>query len=440
MKKTLLGALAFVLVIATMLAGTVLAADDTTASDTLNVATVKMVDANHPIKVDGQMDEAYTTATPLLIAARANSVDGLYTHGYARFVWSKAENALYCHVIMNDAEVNPPFGYAWNGDSVELYVDYTNTGTQEWGLSDKEIKGGGALARGLQYRIDGFKGTPTCYLLEELGENGGTNNPGNKSGEKGNMYWLDEEAGRLSNWGSNVLINENRNLFGWEYANDDPYKRGWGQVTTPYGYMVEFRVNGDGTGAVLKDGMVVRIDLQVNDAYGNDGRGNATQLNVYYSSTYRTKTGDVNAGSVIGFYDTITLSEETVDNTYEAVAEAKLGEYGLADATLEFTMPTKPTERTYTSKVTIDRIYTTRKDSTTKATQGGNDTPGGNEGGNTPGGNEGGNTPGGNETPGGDTEPAKGGCGGSVAIGTSVAMLALVGATGFFAFRKKDEE
>ncbi len=189
--------------------------------------------------------------------------------------------------------------------------------------------------------------------------------------------------------------------------------------------MVEFRVNGDGTGAVLEDGMVVRIDLQVNDAYGNDGRGNATQMNVYYSSTYRTKTGDVNAGSVIGFYDTITLSEEKVQNTYEAVAEAKLGEYGLADATLEFTMPTQPTERTYTSKVTIDRVYTTRKDSgntTTKATQGGTTDPGTN--------------------PGGDTDPGTnpGGCGGSVAIGTSVAMLALVGATGFFAFRKKDEE
>ncbi len=414
MKKTLLGVLAFVLVLATVLTGTVLAADDT-ATDTTNLGEVKMVDADHPILVDGELDEAYTTAIALPINFYNASNADIYTRGVARFVWSKAENALYCHVIMNDVEVAPPASSPWVSDSVEMFVDLTNTGTQSWGISG--IEGDGAMSRGLQYRIEGFKGIASCYLLEE----------------KASTYLYDDEFGRLAN-DKNLLINENKNIFGWEYS-DDATKTCWGYSLTQYGYMVEFRINAAGQGITLADGQTFKFDFQVNDRWGVDANGAGTQSSLFYASTYRQKTGAAASGSVIGYYDSLTLSDEVAQNTYSAVAEAKLVDYGMEDASFEAATTTAATERTYTSKVTIDRVYTTRKDSgntTTKATQGGTTDPGTNPGGET--------DPGTN--PGGDTDPGTnpGGCGGSVAIGTSVAMLALVGATGFFAFRKKDEE
>lgn len=404
MKKTLLGVLAFILVFATVLTGTVLAADDDAAASTTNKGKVYMVDADHPIQVDGELDEAYTTATPLLINFRTAEELDIYTHGWARFVWSKAENALYCHVLMNDVEVSPAGEYPWNSDSVELFVDLTNTGTQEWGIAG--LTGEGAMSRGLQYRIDGYKGNPSCYLLEES-----------------STYTLDRDKGRLANPKNNLLINENTNIFGWEYANNDPVKRGWGYKLTEHGYMVEFRINASGQGMTLADGQTFRFDIQVNDRYRVIDPMDSTtpQNNVYYSSTYRYEADSATAGSVIGFYDTLTLTEETAKNTYSAVAEAALAQYGMVSAENPYSEPVKETERTYTSRVSITRIFTTRKGNTTTKPQGGNNPGGGDEGGSNPG-------------------TSSGGCGGSIAIGTSVAMIAMVGATGFFAFRRKDEE
>lgn len=399
MKKTLLGVLAFILVLATVLTGTVLAADDT-ASDTTNLGTVKMVDADHPIKVDGKMDEAYTSAIPLPITFRSAKVADLYTHGYARFVWSKAENALYCLVIMNDAEVNLMLNTnaPWNSDSVEMFVDFSGNGTQKWGIDG--LTGDGALQRGLQYRIDGFKGMASCYLVEE-----------------GSTYLYDEDLGRMVNKGDNLLINAQKNIFGWNYSSDKT-KTGWGYSLTQYGYVVEFRIDPKDQGVTLKDGLTFGFDFQVNDRYGVDANGNGTQTNLYYASTYREKTGEYSAGSVASYYDSLTLSEETVSNTYD-VSEVKLQDYGMADATIEPVTSAKETQRTYTSRLVVTRTFTARKASSA-ATSKPNGT-GNNQGDN-------------------NNNQQGGGCGSSIAVGTSVAMLAMVGAAGFFSFRRKDDE
>ena len=417
MKRTLLGVLAFVLVACTLLSATVFAADE--KENTANVGVVKMVDADHPIKVDGEMDEAYTTAVPLLINSREAAVNSLYTHGWARFVWSKAENALYCLVMMNDVEVAPHQDRPWVGDSVELFVDFTGTGTQDWGLTDKQISGGGALKRGLQYRIDGFKGFPTAVLVEELSSNG-KNVLTNFSDTPGNVYWFSDEKGRLTNNDLDTLINDERNIFGWHYS-EDPYKIGWGHRVTPHGYMVEYRIEASGQDITLKDGMKILFDLQVNDRYNVDASLNGSRTNVFYSSARRVETGMTSAGSAMNYYDYFTLSEEVVKNTYEAVAEAKLADYGMVDASEPVSISEKTTERTYTSKVTIDRVYTTRIIETgNKTTTGKNEDPG-------------------TTTKKDDTALAKGGCGGSITAGAAIAMLATTAAAGFFAFRKKED-
>ena len=186
--------------------------------------------------------------------------------------------------------------------------------------------------------------------------------------------------------------------------------KGWATSTTEYGYTVEFRINN----ADLKAGQEIGFDIQMNDLF-NDG---ANQSNVYYSGKYRVDSNNVNSGSNSAYYDYFTLGDEEVAND-RIISNDSLGEYGMDEATSR-TTTAATTLRTTTQKVTIDRIHTY---GTTTGAGGGNATqPGG--------------TTAATTTAGGSS----GGCGSSIAIGSSVAMIAMVGAAGFFAFRKKKDD
>lgn len=418
MKKTLFGVLAFVLVLATVLTATVFAADSD--SNTKNVGMVKKLSKTaDPIVIDGVMDEAYKDAVPLLINSRAGNVAGLYTYGFARFLWSEEENCIYCYVIMNDADVNAPGTNPWDSDSVELFLGMNGKNTQEWGIDG--LKGDGVLSRGLQYRLDGLTGQATCYLLEE-----------------NSTYTFDETTGKFEAGSTSLLINDKTNIFGWKYSTDKT-KTGWGwkRFDDYNGYAVEFRIEAAGQGVTLKAGNQILFDIQVNDRYQvNADTGSGKQLNVYYNSAYRDVMGPA-TGTSMSYYDYFTLSNETVDNkAANKLTDNDLESYGKADPNVEYKAPEKETSRTFTSKFTINRVEATR--STVAAGNDSTTATGGNNG-TTAGGNNG-TTAGGNDSTTTAADSSSGGCGSSIAVGTSLAMIALVGATGFFAFRRKDEE
>ncbi len=430
MKKTLLGVLAFVLVLVTLLTGTVFAADGDTAN-TQDVGVVKkLADGADPIVVDGKMDEAYTQATPLLINTRTEAHAGVYTYGWARFVWSEADNALYCLVLINDAETNPRESIPWRADSVELFIGWNGTNKQAWGI-DKLKSEDGVLKRGLQYRIDGYDEETfvSCFLEEECLHT--DNYVDGKEDYLANTYFFDEESGRLVNDVNNNLINENKNIFGWKFSTDKT-KTGWGnyRFSDGEGYMVEYRI--ECPEGKLKAGSKILFDLQVNDRFGVGVDNTGKSVTLYYSSAFRKKTGDPRAGGVMTNYDYFTLSDETVGNkTANEISEQELTKYGKADPNIEYKEEEHEQEISRTEKKTVSRDNASRVTGnvTTKPT-GGND-----------GGDDTSTTTKKPDTDPGTTVPANGGgCGSSIAVGTSVAMIALVGATGFFAFRRKDEE
>lgn len=398
MKKTLVGVLVFVLVLATVLTGTLLAKPADDDGHTNYLGDIPLVGADNPIQVDGRMDLAYTESPVAVVDFYASSGTGIYTLAYARFAWSATEKALYCFVIVNDNEICREGAYPWESDSVELFVDWSNSGTQDWGIATG-ISGDGALQRGLQYRISA-QGKASCYLLEEVG-----------AGSSADTYLWDDALGRFTN-ANNILINETTNIFGWTTDPDDAtnVNKGWATSTTEYGYTAEFRINN----ADLTAGQEIGFDIQLNDLF-NDG---ANQSNVYYSGKYRVDSNNVNSGSNSAYYDYFTLGDEAVAND-RIISNDSLGEYGMDEATSR-TTTAATTLRTTTQKVTIDRIHTY---GTTTGAGGGNATqPGG--------------TTAATTTAGGSS----GGCGSSIAIGSSVAMIAMVGAAGFFAFRKKKDD
>ena len=224
MKKTLFAALAFVLVLATILTGTVLAAEGEDAQP-MKVADVKMVDATHPIQVDGKLDEAYVDATPLMMDSFANTASGIWTFGICRFVWSPSENAIYCHMIINDADIGKPKYnqtqgciIPWNADSIELFIDFEDTnGATPAGGYGKYVPEGTTYSRGFQYRIDGGTGAPSCLLVEEpalfASANPGWKHPvTNQSANVYNgTYHLNEETKKMEN----MLDSAMTEYFGW---------------------------------------------------------------------------------------------------------------------------------------------------------------------------------------------------------------------------------
>ena len=427
MKKTLFGVLAFVLVLATLLTGSVFAARSDTG-DTINVGTAPLVPANKPIQVDGKMDQAYTKFTPVEVGFYSSNPggktgSGVFTFGYAYFAWSKAENAVYCFVIMNDYEIGIVGASPWQSDSVELFIDWENTGTQAWGVDG--LTGNGSLKRGLQYRISS-RGDATCYLLED--DAADTSGDALKA-----TYHFDPELGRFANEEGNRLINAEKNIFGWYHDPDDETNvdKGFAAALTEYGYTVEFKIEyGYGT---LAAGQELGFDIQLNDLYTDARSGSKVQGNVYYNGTYRVKAangeiyGNPEPGNNTLYYDYFVLGSEEVNND-KIFSGEELEAYGAAEATSRTGIVTT-TVRTTTKKVTIDRIHT-YKNTTSKNNAGDNsgNQPGGN------GGEQGGNT----QNPSGGTDK-EGGCGSSIALGSSVAMVAMIGAAGLLTFRRKKE-
>lgn len=406
MKKTLFGVLALVLILAMVLAGTVMAEKDASVK---NAAAVKKITT--PIQMDGMMDDAYKDATPLDIDYYEASVDGVFTRAVARFVWSEADHALYCFVLVSDFDTsNVKFDKSspWISDSVEMFLDFSNTATQDWGFPDSKIKGNGALSRGLQYRIDSL-GNPSCYLLEEIDQAGGTETY-TWTGTKFEHTHSGTPTGEHADGSCNTLINETVNYFGW---GEDATQVDWAahKYTTPYsGYAVEFRVTND----AIKVGANIGFDFQLNDMYRGSGSG-YNQNRVYYHSARRDNAG-ATAGNQAQYYDYLTLSnDEAAENTGATVPAANLKDYGFEDAAYEKSTTTTTAPRTTTNKFVLDAHRNTKTNATTTENNGNA-----------------------SAATGGDNNG--GGCGSSIAVGSTLAMIGAVGVAGFFTFRKKKND
>ena len=431
MKKTLLAALAFVMVLATVLTCSVLAADEPAAAP-MKAADIKMVDAAHPILVDGKMDQAYEDATALYVDMFPASVSGIYTYGIARFVWSPTENAVYCFMIVNDADIGEPlyradYGCvaAWVSDSVELYVDFTQDGLVPAGGYGPHIPEGMNYERGMQYRIDGYNGKPSCLLVEEPAKFK-ANNPGwthpvtQKSPNVYNgMYFLNEDTKKFEN----MLDSAMTEYFGWSYSEEET-KIGWGRQRTEYGYTAEFRI--ECKERELAAGDKVFFDIQGNDMYEDIRRANSENNTIfYYSSQLRTQSG--NPSATRPNYDWLVLSDEvaTNDNKPMEVDDKRMEDFGMEDVSEGRSVKTELTELTQTTK----RTWSRRPIGAVVPGDGDNQQGGGNQ--------QGGNNQQGGS---GTAEEPAGGCGSSITVSASVAMVAAVALGGAFAFRRKDEE
>lgn len=426
MKKTLFSVLAFILVLTTVLTG--VAVTSVSAEQNVNKGDCYMVDPDHPIKVDGKMDEAYRYGFHVTLDCRVAEYKGLYTYGIAYFAWSG--NSIYCYVIVNDVDVaeratnadgSPSF---WQSDAVEMYIhrgddnsrDYPDTGNELLDgptmptVPDGRPHAGSSRAR--QYRIDGFDGQASCYLF---------------SAEDVTYYW-DEDAGKWKTQADKVgsMITDDLNAFGWNeggWANNVFSTENGGTS----GFAVEYKIDFD---TPLKKGEKFRFDLMVSDRYGDPAA--RQQANFYYTSGIRETAGAV--VSNINNLDHFTLTDTIAYSSDEPIADDKLYDFGRGDARTERVEEAVTKSLVKTERYSFSRTRTGTMPSITNNTVNTGNQPGGN----TPGGN----TPGGNTTTtqnnqGGSTS---GGCGGSIAATASVAVLAAVGAAGFYVFRRRDEE
>lgn len=429
MKKTIFSVLAFVLVLTTVLTG--IAVTSVSAEQNINMGDCYRVSEDTPIIVDGLMDEAYRYGFKVMMTDRVQNIEGVYTYGIAYFAWSG--NSIYCYVIVNDLQVTPCATNAdgspsfWQSDAVELYVkrgddisrDYPNTGVEGFdGANMPTVPPGVAHAgsiRGRQYRIDGYNGQPSCFIFSKETVTYSWNE------EKGRLYGEKEDGSE------GAMISDDHNSFGW-------YEGGWANhvfdVTkeeekspasngkgTP-GYAVEYKIDFD---TPLTAGEKIRFDIMVSDRSGSEVEG-FKQVNFYYKSGIRH---DAPATvSNLNSYDHFTLvNDEAVNGGI--LDDGDLYDFGRGDAHYPYSEKeeTKSLSKTERYSFTRIRTGTTTKPTSTESQQGGN-TPGGN-------------------TPGGDTNTTtkapeqSGGCGGTIATTASVAVLASVGAAGFYVFRRK---
>ena len=431
MKKTIFSVLAFVLVLTTVLTG--IAVTSVSAESNLNMGDCYRVSEDTPIIVDGKMDEAYKYGFSVMMTDRVQNVEGVYTYGIAYFAWSG--NSIYCYVIVNDLQVTecakesdgvtPSY---WQSDAVELYIkrgddlsrDYCDTAVEAFnGVNMPSVPPGMSHAgsmRGRQYRIDGYNGQPSCYIF---------------SSETVTYSW-NEEKGRLygenPNGTEGAMIRDDYNAFGWNeggWANSvfdttaeeakSPASNGKG---TP-GYAVEYKIDFD---TPLQVGEKIRFDIMVSDRSGSEVEG-FKQINFYYKSGIRHDApGTVSA---LASYDHFTLADTEAVNG-GIIADEDLYDYGRGDAHYPYSEKEVSKTLVKTEKYTFTRIRTGTMPSTTESQQGGQQ--------------PGGNTPGGNTTTTTQAPASSGGCGGTLATTASVAILASVGAAGFYAFRKKNRK
>ncbi len=397
MKKTLMGVFAFVLVMVMVLTSSVYAmrsSDDVMTE----AAKVKKV-TEGAITIDGNMDDAYKDATPLYIDIPGEiPPEGLYTYAVARFVWS--EKALYCFVIVNDMNVQCPDNASpWEQDSVELFLDWNNTA--KYDLSAVGISADTVLSRSFQYRISA-KGRGTCYLDED--------------GKK--TYEYDATKGRFYSDGGKT-ITDSVNYFGWNKGDYAAASTRMAGATT--GYTVEFRIPHDG----LKNGQEIGFDFQINEVYDWNAKTNkVSQMQLFYNSAKRG--GQVSTINTAQYYDWLTLTDDqAAEQAGERLSLTELVNYGLANTNTQRATVTTTKTVARTSRLTLNASRNTKK-VTTKATS---TTASGD------------NSSGGSTDNSGTTDTGSSGCGSSIAIGSSVAMISLVGVAGFFSFRrKKDDE
>ena len=313
-----------------------------TPTDPMQAALISMVDEAHPIHVDGKMDEAYLSATPLVMDTFASTAEAFQSYGIARFVWSPTENAIYCFIIVNDADLGPAkydctnlCDAPWRADSVELLLDFSESGTVPAGGFGPYAEAGLPLSRGMQYRIDGYTGSPTCNLVEEP-EQFAKKNPSwlhPASGQPANIfnstYRLDEETKQMENQIESTLSE----YLGWEWSTDDT-KIGWGHQSTPCGYTAEFRV--ECTSRTLAAGERVFFDIQGNDMYESSREAfYGANIVFYYTSSVRRQIGSLHSAASRPLYDYLILTDTVSENSviYD-VSDPIMYEMGMKDLTV----------------------------------------------------------------------------------------------------------
>lgn len=437
MKKTLFSVLAILMVLTMVFGGTLaVSADDAAPAPSRNAG--ELPDATG-IVVDGKMDDVYKQSPALKFVLTGEQPEGIYTRGVGYAAWSSAEESIYFFFIVNDISICPTEGAAWNADGIELFVkhgddatldyedinnkwqDVDGDGKKDWATKKDETV---SYQRGRQYRISGYDGRATCFVAGDYPTpydwSVAPTYDSAAAAAKGVDYLYNPDKKTEENGGTyKELINETRNEFGW-------YQGGWAytnfdEFAGSAGYTVEYKIKLPG----LKAGDAVRFDCCIIDRY-YQANGSPTQtVALNYNSAFRQVNGVTATGhNTVDSYDYLTMGSTQV-TVADILEEGELDDWGREDAMYPASGDVEeepPYEKT--DKQTMDRqpgnapAIEPVVSSSTTTQQSQPQQPGGSEGGDAP----------------------AGGCGGSIVLGSSVAMLALVGAAGAFAFRKKDEE
>lgn len=439
MKKTLFSVLAILMVLAMVLSSTlVLSADDAAAAAAPRFAG-ELPDATG-IVVDGKMDDAYQKSPELpMMLAGSSQPDGIYTRGTAYAAWSSAEESIYFFFIVNDISICPTVGQAWNVDGVELFVkhgddmtlDYNDINNVFTDLDGDGKKDWSDSGRGRQYRLSGYDGRATCFVDVDYPPNTADyvydwgvapTYDSQAAAAAGKDYLYNPDAATKENGGFwEEHINATRNEFGW-------YKGGWAytnfdEFAGSAGYTLEFKIKLPG----LKAGDDVRFDFCILDRYTEASGTDVAATGWNYESAFRLENGVTASGhDKVKNYDYLTMGSEQVTVT-KALEESELYDWGREDAMYPATGDDEELPYEKTSKQTMNRqpgnAPAIEPVVSSSSTTGNNSQPSGTT-----------------SNAGSDAPVENGGCGSSIVLGSSVAMLALVGAAGAFAFRKKDEE
>ncbi len=441
MKKTLLSVLAILMVLTMVFSSTMVLSAEDAPTATVNQCAGELPDATG-IEVDGKMDDAYQQSPALPMILQGTQAEGIYTRGTAYAAWSSEEEAIYFFFIVNDISICPTVGQAWNVDGVELFVKHGNDMTLDYNdINNKfsDLDGDGkddwaANARGRQYRISGYDGRATCFIANDLPAGFSwavaPTYDSQAAKEKGVDYLYNPDPLTNEN-GGNVNfeehINATRNEFGW-YKDGYAYTN-FDEFDGSAGYTLEFKIVLPG----LKAGDDVRFDFCILDRYAQPNGAEVPTATWWYKSGFRILNGFLGGDPVpdqlLVNYDYFTMGSTKV-TVSDVLEEGELYDWGREDAMYPAAGDVEE-EPPYqkTDKQTMDRqpgnapaIEPVVSSSNTA----GNDSQPDN------------NTTTTTTQAAGSAD--NGGCGSSIVLGSSVAMLALVGAAGAFAFRKKDEE
>ncbi len=435
MKKTLFGVLAILMVLSMVFGGTLALSADDAETPTYSKNAGELPDASG-IVVDGKMDDVYKQSPALTFRAAGTQAEGIYTRGVGYAAWSSEEQSIYFFFIVNDISICDDGSYPWEADGVELFVkhgddmtlDYDDINNKYKDTNEDGKKDWGTGNRGRQYRISGYDGRATALIDCDLpsGFNWKNAYDSEAAAANGKNYLYCPDPKMKENGGTyNEHINAERNEFGW-YMQEDDGERGWAytnfdEFAGSAGYTLEYKINLPG----LKAGDAVRFDAFIIDRYTGANGSDVQTAQLNYESAYRLEKGvTATDHDKLPNYDYLTMGSTKV-TVADVLEEGELYDYGREDAMYPAATGDEEEKPSYqkTDKQTMDRqpgnapaIEPTASSSSSTTTQN-------------------------NQQPSGtDSDAPAGGCGSSIVLGSSVAMLALVGAAGAFAFRKKDEE